>query len=132
MSETPESPSESTTVDTVRRSRLNQAAAWVGIVAGGLFIVAVIFLSGFFFGLPAGAHHSNSGDCCASMGAGKMMSAEHMMGPGQMGTGNMEPGAMMPDGMMGPRQMGPGMRPGAPMGPGNTPGSPPVSSTPRP
>ena len=31
-----------------RVSRLNQALAWVGIVAGGLFIVAVIFFSGFF------------------------------------------------------------------------------------
>jgi hypothetical protein len=29
-------------------SGLNQAVAWVGLVAGGLFIVAAIFLSGFF------------------------------------------------------------------------------------
>jgi hypothetical protein len=29
-------------------SRLNHALAWVGIVAGGLFIVAAIFFSGFF------------------------------------------------------------------------------------
>ena len=31
-----------------RPSRLNQALAWVGIVAGGLFIVAAIFFAGFF------------------------------------------------------------------------------------
>lgn len=31
-----------------RPSRLSQALAWVGIVAGGLFIVAAIFFSGFF------------------------------------------------------------------------------------
>ena len=31
-------------------SRLNRAAAWVGIVAGTLFIVVVIFGTGFFLG----------------------------------------------------------------------------------
>ena len=31
-----------------RPGRLNQALAWVGIVAGGLFIVAAVFFSGFF------------------------------------------------------------------------------------
>ncbi|MCH9733220.1 MAG: hypothetical protein K0U78_01480 [Actinomycetia bacterium] len=31
-------------------SRLTKAAAWVGIVAGSLFIVVVIFGSGFFLG----------------------------------------------------------------------------------
>ena len=31
-----------------RPSRLSQALAWVGIVAGGFFIVAAIFFSGFF------------------------------------------------------------------------------------
>ena len=29
-------------------SRLNKALAWVGIVAGGVFIVGAIFLSGYF------------------------------------------------------------------------------------
>ncbi|MGD9619055.1 MAG: hypothetical protein AB7G47_03240 [Mycolicibacterium sp.] len=42
-------------------SRLNKAAAWVGIVAGSLFIVAVIFGTGFFLGKQVGdgarGHH---------------------------------------------------------------------------
>ena len=33
-----------------RSSRLTKAAAWVGIVAGSLFIVVVIFGTGFFLG----------------------------------------------------------------------------------
>jgi hypothetical protein len=76
-------------------SRLNQALAWVGIVAGGLFIVAGIFLSGFALswsehmhmgmGHPAMAHESK--DCCADMKHG-----DHEMKPGAM------------QGMMGPAQ----------------------------
>ncbi len=38
-----------------RRSRLTAVAAWVGIVAGVVFIVAVIFFSGFILGAHAGA-----------------------------------------------------------------------------
>jgi len=37
-------------------SRLNQALAWVGIAAGGLFIVAAIFFSGFFLSWTIGGH----------------------------------------------------------------------------
>jgi hypothetical protein len=40
-----------------RPSRVTQAAAWVGIVAGVVFIVAVIFFSGFMLGAHAGGHH---------------------------------------------------------------------------
>lgn len=40
-----------------RRSRLGAAAAWVGIVAGVVFIVAVIFFSGFILGAHSGGHH---------------------------------------------------------------------------
>lgn len=169
MSDTPESSAESTTVtgargagasthDDVRngRSRLNQAAAWVGIVAGTLFVVAVIFFSGFFFAWP-GSQHGNSGDCCAQMGAGKMMNAEHMMGPGQMtpgqmgpgqtapsqtgpghnapgqmGPGAMMPGGTMPDGMMSPREMGPGgMMARIPMEPGSSATTSAVPGMPR-
>ena len=85
-----------------KSSRLNQALAWVGIVAGGLFIVAGIFLSGFFLnwsehahmqmGHQATAHESK--DCCADMK------------PGDMKPGDMKQGAMGP-GMMGPGMMGP-------------------------
>jgi hypothetical protein len=79
------------------RSRLNQALAWVGIVAGGLFVVGAIFLAGFFLnwsehmhmqmGQAAMAHESK--DCCAEMK------------PGDMKPGQMKPGAMGPE-MMGP------------------------------
>jgi hypothetical protein len=39
-----------------RRSRVTIAAAWVGIVAGVVFIVAVIFFSGFILGAHSGGH----------------------------------------------------------------------------
>src|SRR5262249_42399048 len=38
-------------------SRPNKALAWVGIVAGSVFIVAVIFGTGFRIGLHVGASH---------------------------------------------------------------------------
>jgi hypothetical protein len=73
-------------------SRLNQALAWVGIVAGGLFVVGAIFLSGFFLNWSEHAHmqmgHAamahESKDCCPDMKPGEM-----------------KPGAMEPE-MMGP------------------------------
>src|SRR5215217_2892966 len=40
-----------------RRNRLTATAAWVGIVAGVVFIVAVIFFSGFILGAHSGGHH---------------------------------------------------------------------------
>jgi hypothetical protein len=39
-----------------KQSRLNQVAAWVGIVAGSVFVVAVIFGTGFMVGTHAGGH----------------------------------------------------------------------------
>jgi hypothetical protein len=73
-------------------SRLNQALAWVGIVAGGLFVVGAIFFSGFFLNWSEHSHmqmgHAamshEAKDCCADM--------KH---------GDMKPGAMGPE-MMGP------------------------------
>jgi hypothetical protein len=44
-----------------RRSRLNAVAAWVGIVAGVVFIVAVIFFSGFILGSHSGGGHRGGG-----------------------------------------------------------------------
>ena len=77
--------------DTHRRpSRLNQALAWVGIAAGGLFIVGAIFLSGFFLNYSEHAHmqmghaamaHESKG-CCADM---------KDMKPGDMKPGDMSP-----------------------------------------
>jgi hypothetical protein len=98
-----------------RPSRLNQALASIGIVAGGLFIVAAIFFSGFFlsWGL-GGPHHGHMGSgtmaCCSQMKPDEHMKPGAMMAPGgQMAPGGMmspgsgmTPGQMMPGGMMGP------------------------------
>jgi hypothetical protein len=99
MTETPESPS------TQRASRLSQAAAWVGIVAGVVFIVGAVFFSGFFL-------------------ASRL---EHRSGPQVMhcemgGSGEAKGG-------MGPAGMGP-MGPSQSPSPTSTP--PPTPTTPRP
>jgi hypothetical protein len=39
-----------------RRGRLTAVAAWVGIVAGVVFIIAVVFFSGFIIGAHTGGH----------------------------------------------------------------------------
>ncbi len=100
------------TAHTPRTSRLNQALAWVGIVAGGLFIVAAIFFAGFFLNYSEHMHmqmahapmaHENK-DCCADMKPGDMKPGE--MKPGEMKPGEMKPGEMKP-GAMGPEMMGP-------------------------
>ncbi|HEY0226344.1 MAG TPA: hypothetical protein VGC05_08080 [Mycobacterium sp.] len=86
-----------------RPSRLNQALAWVGIVAGGLFIIAAIFFSGFFlsWGL-GGPHHGHMGPgtmaCCSEMKSG-----EHMA-----------PGQMMPGATTGPAPQSPAPPPSEP------------------
>jgi hypothetical protein len=91
MTETPESQAAQTSVTGQRRydhrdgrpSRLSQVLAWVGIVAGVLFIVAVIFFSGFVLGRSSGGHggYDRDGSDSGQMGPGGMM------GPGQMGPG---------------------------------------------
>ena len=51
-------------------TRLYQVLAWVGIVAGILFIVAVVFFSGFFAAHATGGygwHHGASWHCCAHL-----------------------------------------------------------------
>lgn len=66
--ETPETPTDTfppvqpATVEPApaadhKPSKLNKVLAWVGIAAGSVFIVAVIFFSGYFMGLHAGHHH---------------------------------------------------------------------------
>lgn len=69
-----------------RPNRLNQIVVWVGIVAGVVFIVAVIFFSGFWIGKASGHqyygwHRGNYSD--GQMAPGMM--SPGMMGPGQMG-----------------------------------------------
>jgi len=76
-----------------RRNKSNSILVWVGIVAGVVFIVAVVFFAGFFIG-------RNS--------SGNFRDGYHqpgMMGPSQIGPGGQTgPGQMGPGGMMGPNQ----------------------------
>lgn len=62
MTETPESTTEPATVTSQPRynrpGRLSQVLAWVGIVAGAVFVAAVIFFSGIFLGWYSGGHYS--------------------------------------------------------------------------
>lgn len=100
MAETSESALEPTTA-----SRLGQVAAWVVIVAGVVFVVAVIFFSGLFLGWSSGSHYGwHRGYYGGHTGTCPMMGPDGMMGPGGMG-GIMGPGGMMgPGGRMGPQQ----------------------------
>lgn len=89
-----------------RTSRVVTAAAWVGIVAGTVFVVAVIFFSGFILG-----KHSDGGGKFDGPGSGRHheMMFERGFAPGP---------PMMPD------RPGQGMAPGGPgfagpAGPGN-------------
>ncbi|WP_242639966.1 hypothetical protein [Mycolicibacterium sp. S2-37] len=112
MTETPSTPSslEAPTGPVVtatpptreprRGNRLNVVAAWVGIVAGVVFIVAVIFGTGFVLGAHSGGH--GGGD----RGPGPMMI--HRGGP--------PPPMMFP---MGPRAQ---FELPGPDGPGGSPG----------
>ncbi|WP_231740437.1 MULTISPECIES: hypothetical protein [unclassified Mycobacterium] len=53
----PQNPVTPAAREEPRRSRLGAVAAWVGIVAGVVFVVAVIFFSGFIIGAHSGGHH---------------------------------------------------------------------------
>nr|VTP04422.1 hypothetical protein BIN_B_05534 [Mycobacterium riyadhense] len=82
-----------------RPSRVDHLWALVGITAGVVFIVAVIFFSGFFMGRatdgPYGGHGISNVErdgMCPMMGSGGGM-APGMMGPG---------GSMGPPGQTGP------------------------------
>ena len=77
-----------------RPNRLNQILAGVGIVAGVVFIVAVIFFSGFFIGRNS---HGNFRGGYHQPG---------MIGPSQTG-----PYGQMWPGMMGPYGQWPGQQP---------------------
>jgi hypothetical protein len=105
MTETPEAPSQSS-----GHRRLGQAAAWVGIVAGVVFIVGAVFFSGLFLGSRLEHHSGPQVMRCEMGGSGE--------GKGGMGPGGMGPGGMGP---MGPSQP-----------PTSTSTAPPTPSTPRP
>lgn len=119
MSETVENPTTPTRTAEVRErresSRLNQVLAWVGIVAGVVFIVAVVFFSGFFLGRHSGAGYGHLG---GHDGRGIMF--HHRGGP------HMGPMGRWPGGQMGP---GSSMSPSSPT---NTPSAPSPSAIPTP
>ena len=90
-------------------SRLNQVAAWVGIAAGAVVIVAVIFGTGFMLGAHSGNHgvggHGRDGG-----GAMEYRDGPPMWGPGPMmrpGPAFVFPGPNLPAGPGG-GQFGPG------------------------
>lgn len=86
MTQTPEPQTVSTAVATERPNRLLQVAGWVGIVAGVVFIVAVIFFSGFVIGVHSGGNFvGHRDDDCAMYHHGGQPLGPGMMGPGQMG-----------------------------------------------
>ncbi|HEY5841143.1 MAG TPA: hypothetical protein VIU87_06670 [Mycobacterium sp.] len=121
---TTEPVAEHTVVTTAENkpNRLYQAAAWVAIVAGTLFIVAVIFFSGFILG----RHSGGPGHFGGHGWQHGMMERQNRDGWG--GPGMMRPGG--PDqGGPGPGNFGPGpgnFGPGGPGGPGGTPPTPPT------
>ena len=117
----PESDSATTeSTPDQRDRRLQRALAWVGIVAGVVFTVAVIFFSGLAVGRASSGYHGwHRGYQSGQMSPGGCP----MMGPGGMG-GMMGPGGKGP--MMDPEDMGPGMmRPGQPPSPSPSAPSPP-------
>jgi hypothetical protein len=68
-------------------SRVSQVLAWTLIVAGVVFVVAVIFFSGLFFGWSSGGPYGwrrgyDGGRDCPMMGTGGMVGPGGMMGPG--------------------------------------------------
>ena len=77
--------------------RLTRSLMWVGIIAGVLFILAVVVFSGLFIGATAGYHrgwhhgdgfHASQGD---SVGGCPMMGPDGMMGPVTWGPGKWGP-----------------------------------------
>ena len=115
-------------------ARLYQTLAWVGIVAGVVFTVAVIFFSGMLLGRASGGDHGwHRGNQGGQMGQGGStgdcpMMRPGGMGPGGMGPGGMGPGGMGPGGKMEPDDMGPGGM----MKPNQAPPPPKASALPTP
>ncbi|MGA9493496.1 MAG: hypothetical protein WBV80_25060 [Mycobacterium sp.] len=65
--------------------RLFQAAAWVVIVAGVVFVAAILFFSGLRLGSSSDFHNGwRLGNGGSRDGTCPMMESGQMMGPGQM------------------------------------------------
>ncbi|ORA76054.1 hypothetical protein BST25_03525 [Mycobacterium heidelbergense] len=93
-----------------RPSRLGQVAATVGIIAGVVFVVAVVFFSGVLLGGYYGGYGGFDGRSVYQMGPGGKAGACPMMGR----DGMMGPRQMSPGGMMGPTVLPPTPTPGMP------------------
>ena len=95
-------------------NRLNKAAAWVGVVAGSVIIVAVIFGTGFFVGKEVGE------------GSGGHDRGHHMMMRPAMPMFPMAPNGQVERGPGSPGPFGPGgpmtQMPRSPGGSDDTPG----------
>ncbi|PEG42790.1 hypothetical protein CQY20_02045 [Mycolicibacterium agri] len=70
-----------TTPHVDRRDRSQSLLVWVGIVAGVVFIVAVVFFSGFFVGRATNADSYGGYHHGGMTGPGWMMRPGWMMGP---------------------------------------------------
>lgn len=107
-----------------KSQRLYQVAAWVGIAAGSVFIVAVIFFTGFALGAHSGGGYGGGRH-------GQEMGMHRGDGPPMM---PMRPSFIFPGGPGGPGGFGPG-GPGQGEfgpGPGNAgPGQAPQAPTPQ-
>jgi hypothetical protein len=77
-----------------RNERLHSILVWLGIIAGVVFILAVVFFSGVFIGRNADDNPGRDSDHHEMMEQmmEHMMQGGGMMGPGQMGPGQMGPG----------------------------------------
>jgi hypothetical protein len=150
MTETPENPTHPTSVAPTepahaplvreRPSRLAVVALWVAIVAGIVFIVAVIFFSGFAMGRHAGGgggHHHWNGQQHGAHG----FAFHHPHPMGSWGAWGPGPGGFPggpgggPGGFPGGPGGGPGGYPGGPGGPGgptSIPAPPSPTATPHP
>jgi hypothetical protein len=98
-----------------RHSRVTQVAAWVGIVAGVTFVVAVVFFSGFVLGKSSGGgghHRGPDREMTMFQRGGPPMGPPHIFFPG--GSGGPGFGPDGPGFGSGPQQ---GERPGPPNAP---------------
>jgi hypothetical protein len=97
MTDTPESSTERAAL-AGERPAVNHVLAWAGIVAAAVFIVSVLFFSGFFIGRSTGGFDGHHGYHHGTPGPG-------VMGPAMMGPqGSWGPGQMAPYGPWGPGQ----------------------------